>query len=453
MRYAKDESVRREMYSAFSKQCPDNTELLQKAIGLRAKAAQLLGYKSHAEYVISDKMAKTSDNVTEFISSLRDKLCPLAKHEIAEREELKKADKETSGEEYRGLFKWDTGYYTTIIKERKHDINMEEVKKYFSSKSVVSGILDIYQNMLSLRFAKVENPPVWHPDVEMYEVREAASDDFLGHFYLDLFPRENKYNHAAMWPIRTAHTNLDGSLEYPVAAMVANFPKATSSTPALMQHGDVVTFMHEMGHVFHSLCSRTKWSRFHGPSVEGDFVEAPSQMLENWAWEPSVLQKFAVHYKTGEAIPEDLIKRLVASKNEGSGIFYLRQLLYGSYDMELHNTSTGDVDVKKIFSDLSENITMLTEDDENTWDYTTFGHVMSEYSAGYYGYLWSQVFSADMYNTRFLRDGVDNPQTGLDYRREILLPGSSRDGSISLRAFLGREPQNDAFLKSIGLSE
>ncbi|KAJ1904052.1 metalloendopeptidase [Coemansia sp. IMI 209127] len=451
MQLAKREDTRRRLLYVEETRCPENIPLLQKAAKLRLQAARLLGYKTHAEFILEVNMAKTPQAVAEFESDLRKRLNALADSEIVEIEELKKADKKAAGEPFTGLYTWDFRYYSNLVKERKHNIKDEEVKQYLPMKEVTRGVLDIYQEMLSLRFVKVVDPPVWHADVEMYEVWEAAEDTFIGHFYLDLYPREGKYNHAAVWPIRPRFERPDGSHEYPVAAMVANFPKPTSSTPALLKHTDAVTFLHELGHVFHSICSVTKWGRLHGTSTEHDFVEAPSQMLENWGWEPSVLRRFAVHYQTGEPIPEDLVKRLVAAKNEGAGLFNLRQVFFGLFDMAIHNTTDDDIDIKAIYSGLREEVGRFKNGDAESWGAATFGHMMGGYDARYYGYLWSLVFSADMYAARFVKEGVRNSQTGLDYRHEILQPGGSRDAAISLEEFLGRKPNNEAFLKSIGL--
>ncbi|KAJ2643762.1 metalloendopeptidase [Coemansia sp. RSA 1694] len=454
MRLAKREETRERMFVVEGQRCPDNIPILQEAVSLRLEAAQLLGYKTHAEFVLEENMAKAPAPVLEFENDLRSRLNVLADKEIEEIAALKKADNKAADKPYTGLYGWDYRFYSNLVKERKHNINDEEVKQYFPVKEVTRSILDIYQNMLSLRFVKVDNPPVWHADVEMYEVWEAAAEEtFVGHFYLDLFPREGKYNHAAVWPIRAGFDRSDGSREYPVAAMVANFPKPTLSAPALLTHDDATTLLHELGHVFHGICSVTKWAIFHGTRTERDFVEAPSQMLENWSWEPSVLQKFAVHHQTGESIPEALVKRLVAAKNEGAGLFNLRQLFFGLYDMGIHNTADGKVDVKELYNSLYEDIARFQIGSHDTWGIATIGHMMGGYDAGYYGYMWSQVFSADMYASRFVKDGVFNPQTGLDYRYEILRPGNSRDAMDSLVKFMGRKPNHHAFLKSIGLND
>ncbi|KAJ2773282.1 metalloendopeptidase, partial [Coemansia nantahalensis] len=246
MKLAQRESTRRRLLYAEETRCPDNIPILQEAVRLRLEAAQLLGYKTHAEFVLEVNMAKHPDAVVEFENDLRKRLDVLSDKEVREIAALKRADKEAAGEPYEGLFIWDFRYYANLVMERKHKISDEVTKQYFPMREVTRGVLDIYQEMLGLRFVRVDSPPVWHPDVEMYEVWEDTGDVFVGHFYLDLYPRENKYNHAAVWPIRPGFERADGTREYPVAAMVANFPKPTLSAPALLKHSDAVTLLHEL---------------------------------------------------------------------------------------------------------------------------------------------------------------------------------------------------------------
>ncbi|KAJ1718530.1 metalloendopeptidase, partial [Coemansia erecta] len=450
MQMARNEQTRKRLAVVSESRCPENIALLDEAVKLRVEAAQLLGHRSHAEFVLEQNMAEDPETVVEFEHDLRAKLSVLADKEIKEIEVLKRADCQAAGKPFTGLFNWDFRFYSNKVKELKHKVSDDEIKQYFPMEQVTRGVLDIYQQMLGLRFVKVDDPPVWHQDVEMYEIWEANDKQtFVGHFYLDLYPRDGKYNHACVNPIRAGFARPDGTREYPVAVMLANFPKPTSSAPALLTHDDVLTLLHEFGHVFHHICAETKWAHFQLESVQMDFIEAPSQMLENWGWEPSVLRKFAVHYKTGEPIPDDLIKRMVAAKNEGAGLFNLRQVFFGLFDMAIHDTSDGKVDIKSTYNTLREKTTGFSAGDTDTCGAATFGHMMGGYDAGYYGYLWAKVYSSDMYASRFLRDGVDNPKTGMDYRHEILLPGGSRDASVSLEKFLGRKPSNAAFLESI----
>ncbi|KAJ2450563.1 metalloendopeptidase [Coemansia sp. RSA 2336] len=451
MQMAKNEDTRRLMLQAEETRCPENIALLEEAVKLRLEAARLMGYKTHAEYMLEVNMAKTPQSVLEFESDLHKRLDVLADAEIKEIEKLKRADTEAAGRPFKGLFNWDFRYYSNLVKERKHNVSEELVKQYFPVEQVTRGILDIYQTILQLRFDKVADPPVWHPDVTMYEVWEADGSEFLGHIYLDLFPRPGKYGHACVNPIRNGYEREDGTREHPVAAILANFPKPTSTAPALLTHDDVITLLHEMGHLLHHICIQTKWAHFGLDSVQHDFIECPSQLFENWGWEPSVLQKFARHYKTGEPIPQQLVERLVAAKNEGAGLFNLRQVFFGMFDMAIHNTTDAKVDIRSTYMKLREQITRFHgSSNQECCGAATFGHMMGGYDAGYYGYLWAKSFSADMYTTRFA-SAIEDPRTGMDYRRHILQPGGSKDAAVGLEKFLGRNPNNAAFLKSIGL--
>ena len=452
MKQAKLCKTRKTLKDKDETRCPENVELIEKAIKLRYKHAQLMGYKTHAAFELEVMMAKKPETVVSFENDLRDRLNVLADKELYVMTQLKAEQQEDLGEPVEtDLYSWDYLYYTNLTKERQFNINDDEVKQYFSMENVTKGILDTYQNMLGLKFVKC--PEVgWHEDVSIHEVWDASTGEFVGHFFMDLYPREGKYNHAACFPLRSGFEHADGTREYPVAAIVANFPKPTGSTPSLLTHSDVTTYFHEFGHVMHGLCSVVKYSFFHGTNVETDFVEAPSQMLENWCWEPEVLRKFAFHYKTKEPIPEDLVDRLVKAKNVGAGVVNLRQIFFGLFDMAIHNTEDPKIDTTKLYSKMREQITRFKDSPEGkTWPLATFGHMMGGYDAGYYGYMWSQVFSADMFYSRFKSEGVDNPVTGRSYRDEILRPGGSRDANTMIHSFLGRDPNNKAFLKSIGL--
>ena len=326
------------------------------------------------------------------------------------------------------------------------------MKQYFSLDSVTKGLLEIYQKMLGLTFTKVQDGNLWHQDVTMYEVNDTETGDFVGHFYMDLFPREGKYNHAACFPFRRGFAKPDGTRQYPVSAIVANFPKPTKNAPALLKHDDVTTYFHEFGHVMHNICSKVQFKLFSGTSVERDFVEAPSQMLENWCWEPEVLEKFAVHYQTNQPIPRDLVAKLVKSRHVGAGLSNLYQLFSGLFDMALHNTENTDIDTTKLYTQMREEITKLKTPSETIWrPLATFGHLMGGYDSAYYGYLWSLVFAADMFSSRFKKEGIDNEKTGLSYRKEILQPGGSKDANDLIYNFLGREPNDKAFLTKLGL--
>ncbi|KAJ2712846.1 metalloendopeptidase, partial [Coemansia spiralis] len=450
LKYARREATRRAMYVAEAAQCADNARRLQEMVLLRLEEALLLGYKSHSHYVMETLMAQTPHAAIDMLNNLRGLATELATRELTELEELKAADMHESKARDSRLCCWDKAYYARLAKERRHNVQEDEVRQYFPLGRTTHRLLDIYEQMLGLRIVRVAGPPVWHPDVAAYEVWEADEVAFVGHFYLDLHPRANKYCHAAVWPIRPGFERADGSREYPVVALVANFPAPTAAAPALLTHKNVVTLMHELGHVFHGLCARTKWSRFHGMRVERDFVEAPSQMLENWAWDPATLRSISSHYKTGEPIPDDLVARLVAAKNDGAGLATLCQVFYALYDLAIHSTTDTDIDVVDAYHRMRSEMILLS-DDTDTCRVAALRHLAGGYSSRLYGYLWADVFSADMFATRFKKEGVDNPETGRDYRNTILRPGGSRNAMESLVRFLGRPPNSKAFLGSLGL--
>ncbi|KAG8766151.1 hypothetical protein FRC12_007057, partial [Ceratobasidium sp. 428] len=325
------------------------------------------------------------------------------------------------------------------------------VKEYFPVDVVVPTILEIYQDLLGVKFQEVKGN-LWHPEVQQFAVWNAnAKDesDFLGWAYLDLFPRESKYSHAAVWPLLPGFTGLGGERAYPVAAMVANLAKPTPGRPALMRHDDVVTFFHEMGHVFHGLLSKTRFGRFHGTSVARDFVEAPSQMLENWCWEPEVLTKMSNHFEKKEPLSDELIKKLIDSRYVNVGLFYLRQIFFGKFDIKVHTqTEAVESDYSKLWGQLREQTSLVKSGPTITHGQGTFAHITGGYDAGYYSYAYSLVFAADMYKTVFKGAPLD-PAKGKLYRDKILKPGASRDELDSLKDFLGREPNSDAFLENL----
>ncbi|KAF8580285.1 Metalloprotease [Ramaria rubella] len=450
-RFASNPETRRRAVAGFENRLAINEPLFKKVLNLRRQLAKLLGYKTWADFVIEEKMAKTADNVFEFLDGIIEKLRPIG---IKDREELlalKKEEHLERGYPFDGEFyRWDNAYYGRKFDEKILNIDASLVKEYFPVPVVVESTLNIYQDLLGLHFQAIEGE-TWHPDVQQFAVWEKnASDEtgFVGYYYLDLYPRENKYGHNAVWTLVPGYQrSSNGDLNYPVAAMVANLAKATSDKPALMGHFDVVTFFHEMGHIFHELLSRTRFSRFHGASGAMDFVEAPSQMLENWCWEPKVLRKMSSHYETKEPLSDDLIDKLVKSRYAHVGLFYLYQGFFATFDMKAH-TGQVEEDYTALWNNLRESISLVKNDKEFKPCQGAFQHLIGDYAAGYYGYMYSFVFAADMYATVFKEDPLD-PVRGQLYRNEILLPGSSRDDIVSLKKFLGREPTSDAFSKAL----
>ncbi|KAL1266971.1 hypothetical protein QQF64_002646, partial [Cirrhinus molitorella] len=308
--------TRKKMEVAFHSRCKDvNTAILEQLIELRARLAKLLGFSSHANYVLEMTMAKNSENVEQFLDELYKRLRPVGEQERQYLLSLKQADCERRDLEFDGqLYAWDMPYYMNQVEQVKFAVDKDKLIEYFPLEVVTEGLLNIYQDLLGLTFQQVEDAHVWHDSIKLYSVQDSVTGEEIGQFYLDLHPREGKYGHAACFGLQPGCLGPDGNRRMPVAAMVANFTKPTSSWPSLLQHHEVETFFHEFGHVMHELCSRTRYAEFSGTQVETDFVEVPSQMLENWVWEKEPLRRMSRHYKDCSPIPDSLLDKLIASR-------------------------------------------------------------------------------------------------------------------------------------------
>lgn len=450
MRKAKNPETRRKLENVFNSQCIDeNTPILEELVTLRQKQADLLGFPTHAAYITDLRMAKTAENVHNFLTQLAAKLNPLWEEERKLILELKKKECEELKMPYDGKLNfWDLRYYTNMVEELKFAVDQNKLREYFPLPVVTNGLLKIYQELLDLKFSEVENAERWHLDVQLFRVNDAKSKELLGYFFLDLFPREGKFYHAAKFDLQPGCLLSDGTRQVAIAAMVANFPKPTEEKPSLLDHNNVVTFFHEFGHVMHQLCAYTNLVHFSGTQVEHDFVEAPSQMLENWCWEPEPLRRMSAHYKDGSALPDDMLESLVHSRQANSGYFNLRQISLGLFDFMIHTREKADT--KQIFSEVHDSLLGVLPS-EGTNFAAHFGHLAGGYDAQYYGYLWSEVYSMDMFYARFKTEGVMNCSTGKEYRDKILRPGGTKDAADMLNEFLGREPNDEAFLTSKGL--
>ena len=444
---AKSEEARKEIEFKFSNRCAsDNISIMEEALAQRQKLAEMLGYKNHSGYILEDRMAKDPTTVTAFLDSLRLKLVPKAEAELKSRLELKA--KETKTPVDPEMRAWNWKYWNNQFRKLNLDIDPDKVKEYFPTEIVIPGMLGIFGEVFGVKFEKAELP-VWHKDVTSFKVLDDKGG-LIGYFYMDLFPRDGKYKHMACFGLVKGRLMPDGSYRKPSAAIVGNFPKPSKDIPSLMPHNDVETLFHEFGHVLHNLFTTAKYSSFSGTDVSRDFVETPSTLLENWAWNPEVLKRVSGHYKNPtEKIPDALIKKLIDAKNFDSGMAQIRQLFFSKLDIAFHTTELKNTTetYKKMMKEI-----MFIPLTEGVAPQANFGHLMGGYDSGYYGYLWSRGISSDIFS-EFEKNGVFNPAIGKKYRDLILAVGRTPDPNVQIEQFLGRKFNEDAFIKKLGLSK
>ncbi|KAL9094818.1 MAG: hypothetical protein Q9165_002767 [Trypethelium subeluteriae] len=447
LRYAKSAETRKRIYIANDNKCSKNIPIMKEALILRDEAARLLGYPDHATFRLEDLMAKTPKVVNAFLEDLQYRLAAGSTIEIEELKRLKRRDVESRGEKFDGLyFLWDHFYYERLMLEWCYSVDQQKVSEYFSLETTVSAVLDLFQQLFGLEFEEISNGKdksklvqseesteiLWHEDVQLFSVwdNDRQRDEFLGYLYLDLFPRDGKYGHASSFNVVPPPSKVlegfireDGSRQYPATALVCNFAKPTATKPSLLRHDELVTLLHEMGHGIHDLVSKTAFSCFHGFETVIDFGEAPSQMLENWCWTPSVLKKVSRHYSSlsqeyleswkedqgkktenftpSEQIPDDMVENLIKAKHVNSALFNLRQIAYATFDMAIHqpdcHEAIKDMNVSAKFNYLRRTILPIAspelygqgDDWGDDWGdgAANFGPIMGEYDAGYYSYL------------------------------------------------------------------
>jgi thimet oligopeptidase len=434
--------LREELRFKFNTQAVEaNRPLLEEAIAKRQEIAEAFGQSSWADHRLEERMAKSPRRVAEFYEGLIPPLTAQGEKDIEAIAALLEAD---IGEDQVQV--WDWSYYDTLQRKTDYGIDPFEVARYFPLRAVLDGMFELISEMFGIEFRPIEGADVWHEDVTLYAIDETATGEEISRFYLDLFPREGKFSHAAEFPLIPSRRLEDGSYQNPICAMVANFTKPTESAPSLLQHSEVETLFHEFGHVLHQNLGRTELARFGGTNVEQDFVEAPSQIMQHWVWRADVLKRFAKHYETGEPIPDQLVEKLVEARQLNIAIHQLRQIQYGWWDQELHGG--GDRDLDRILLEGAR--LALFPNHEGTFALSSFGHVMAGYDAAYYGYMWSEVYGDDMFS-RFEEEGVTNPEVGMAYREEVIGRGGSVDADEMLLNFLGRKPDNTAFLRKLGI--
>jgi len=449
---AKREETRKRMIVA---QCnlarEENIPLLQKILVRRDEVARLLGYANYADYATEVRMVKNAATAITFLEKLKTGLQPKYDAELEEFRQLK--IKET-GDASAKINVWDWRYFANELKKTKYNVDAEQLRVYFPMDRVQDGLFTIYQRIFGLKFERAEAPYKWVGDLQLYTVSDAKTGEPLGMFYLDLFPRDGKYNHFAEFGITEGKLLPDGRYQRPVCALVCNFPPPQPGKPSLMSHDEVETIFHEFGHAMHTILTRAKYARFSGTSVPQDFVEAPSQMLENWPWDKTVLDSFAADYRDPKKkIPADILNQLKASRLATMGTYYRRQLSFGLMDLTLHTQihATNADDVLPLSNQVLSDVSLPVPPDTAFVAY--FGHIIG-YGAGYYGYAWADAIAADM-ATVFENspDGYFDKKAGQRMRNEIYAVGNSRDVNVSIEKFLGRPRSLEPFLKKIGVEK
>ena len=434
---ARSSELRRELFGKEQVKGGDaNVPVLERALAARREMASLLGYESWADYAHEVCMSKERERVASFLADLRERLAKKVEADLALMEEVNDGPVNI----------WDWRYCHDQLLQTRYAVDDFEVAQHFPLDACLEGLFAVCQRLLGVRFEARPDAPLWHEDVQAFDVYEADGDEAFARFYMDLFPRPNTFGHAAAFTLRGGRVLPDGSYQQPVSAIVANFTKPSADAPSLLRHSEVETLFHEFGHILHQTLTRTTHGRFSGTRTERDFVEAPSQMLEHWVWDRDVLASFTRHYETGEPLPDALLDSMLAAKTLSSGIMTVRQLYFAHLDQAYH---APDFDGDSTAATEALHAITSFPYTPGTHFQSGWGHLFG-YDARYYGYLWSHVFGDDMF-TRFEGAGLLNPDLGAEYRRTVLERGGSVDGDQLVRDFLGREPNSDAFLRGLGL--
>jgi len=451
MENAKSEAVRKRLYLVHDSMAKEkNVTVLNEMLALRNKIALRLGYKSWADYQTEVKMAKSAAGAEKYINDLIAGTQPKFAAEIEEMRKLKVAD---TKDPKATINVWDFRYYNNQVKKQKYAVDTEVLRAYFPFQKTLEGMFNIYQSIFGLKFEKIAVPQKWIDDLQLYVVTDSTTGEPLGMFYLDMFPREGKFNHFAEFEIIGGKLLADGKYQRPTVALLCNFPPPSEGKPSLLTHGDVETLFHEFGHALHTIVTRAKFARFSGTNVPGDFVEAPSQMLQNWVWDKKVLDTFAADYSDpAKKIPAETIAKLNDAKLATVGTYYRRQFAMASLDLALHAPHPEDkpYDSIAISNPILEKV-FLPIAPETTF-VTYFGH-LNGYDAGYYGYAWADAIAADMATVfESAKEGYLDKQAGSRLRRDIYEVGDSRDITESIEKFLGRKQSVQPFLKKIGVT-
>ena len=451
MTYCADRELRRQMYMAYNTQCSkgdslDNKETVKRIVALRRQIAGLLGYNTHADYVLEQRMAENSQNVYHLFNQLVDAYMPVARKEAAEVEAFAR---QTEGANFQ-LQSWDWSYYSDKLRKAKYDMDAELLRPYFELSKVQDGIFGLATRLYGITFQENKDIPVYHPDVKAYDVLD-EDGSYLAVLYTDYHPRASKQSGAWMTAYKDQWKETDGTNSRPHVSITMNFTKPTAERPALLTMGEVETFLHEFGHAIHGLMANTTYRAMSGTSVFRDFVELPSQIMENWAGEKEFLHTFARHYQTGELIPDELVERMKAAQNFNVANACIGQVRYGMLDMAWYTlTEDFDGDVEKFEKTVWAKLQVLPAV-PGTCMSVMFSHIMDGgYSAGYYGYKWAEVLDADAFSV-FKERGLFSREAGEEFRRKILEKGGTVHPMTLYKDFRGQEPSIDALLRRNGI--
>ena len=447
--YADNRELRKKMAiaagkKAFQKNEFNNEEIVLEIVNLRYQRANLLGYKTHAHFVLEERMAETPEKVIEFSNNLLEKAKPAA---IKEFENLENYAKKLDGIDQ--LQKWDGAYYSEKLKKELFDLDQEILKPYFKLENVIDGVFTIASKLYDLQFKEVFNIDTYHKDVKTYNVTD-TNGDFVSVFYADFHPRKGKRNGAWMTSYKSQQIK-NGVNERPQVSIVCNFTKPTETKPSLLTFSEVTTLFHEFGHALHGMLANTTYNSLSGTSVSWDFVELPSQVLENWCFEKEALELFAKHYKTGETIPMRYVEKIKESASFHEGMQTLRQLSFGLLDMQWHGQNPSEINsVKEFESEAFADTKLYPEVSENCMS-TAFSHIFQGgYSSGYYSYKWAEVLDADAF-AYFKENGIFNKEIASKFKDTILSQGGTLDPLDLYIKFRGKKPNPDALLKRAGL--
>ncbi|HLW33905.1 MAG TPA: M3 family metallopeptidase [Aequorivita sp.] len=447
--YADNRELRKKMSVAFGAKCFHNDELdnqqnVLKIVQLRHQRANLLGYESHAHFVLEERMAETPEKVKSFLNELLEKAGPAAKKEF---DELTAFAKELDQIDH--LEKWDGAYYSEKLKQKRFNLDDEMLKPYFELKNVINGVFTVSEKLYGLHFKEVQNIDKYHVDVKTYEVKDDAGA-LVAIFYADFHPRAGKRNGAWMTSYKPQSIK-DGINDRPHISIVCNFTKPTASKPSLLTFNEVTTLFHEFGHALHGMLANTHYPSLSGTSVYWDFVELPSQILENWCYEKETLELFATHYKTGEVIPMEYVEKIKESATFLEGMATLRQLSFGLLDMSWHGSDPSGITDVKAFETAAFGDTQLYPDVLENCMSPSFSHIFQGgYSAGYYSYKWAEVLDADAF-ALFKQEGIFNKEVADRFKDFVLSQGGTKDLMELYIAFRGQKPDPEALLKRAGL--